>query len=155
MSAYKVRSVLAMKIAHADRQKFNEAVAGGMYPCAPETMRGSSRIFDEDDVIGLTVFSRLIDLGLTPRMAGSLACNFMSTARNAPDEDRIVYVKGANGVGHFFTGSNYDPDIEKKGRHYSMISPVVYSIDFNVGEIRKKFRTMVEEERMIIGPDEE
>lgn len=155
MAPFKVRSPLAMQITRADRQKFNEAVANGFYPCAPDTIRGSSRIFDENDLVSLFIFARLLEFGLPPRSAGSLACKFMEKSSNNPEEDRIVFAKGISGAGHFFLGGEYDPDIEKKGRFYHGISPVAFTVDFHVSNIRAIIRREIEAERMIIGADED
>jgi hypothetical protein len=149
----RVRSASAMRIAEIDRLKFNEAVADGLYPCAPATKRGSVRLFNENDLVALYIFARLIDNGITPRMAGPLACEFAEEARLNPHEDRIIYVKSYGGMGTFLAGSQWNPDYLKHGGRTGL-GQVVFALDFNVAEIRQVIAEAIEDERSIIGEDE-
>jgi len=71
----------AMAIAGLDRSKFNDAVFKGHYKCAPETTEGSYRLFDEIDIVGLTVFARCLEAGFSARHAGSYACTTVDLMR--------------------------------------------------------------------------
>lgn len=71
----------AMAIAGLDRAKFNDAVFKGHYKSAPETSEGSYRVFDEIDLVGLTVFARCLDAGFSARHAGAFACNTVTMMR--------------------------------------------------------------------------
>lgn len=150
----RVRSGAAMRIASIDRLKFNEAVADGFYPCAPRTTRGSVRLFNEDDLVALCIFARLLEYGLIPRMAGALACDFAEQARLNPKEDRIIYVKSLSGMGTFFPGSHWYPDYLKNNVTYGGVGRVAFAMDFNVAEIRQVIAEAIEDERSIIGEDE-
>lgn len=71
---YRFKTMKACELAMVDRQKFNESVMNGFFECAPETVKGSARIFDVDQVAALTVFGQLLRLGLSPKYAGNIAC---------------------------------------------------------------------------------
>jgi hypothetical protein len=143
-----------MRIVGLDRLKFNEAVAAGHYPCAPQTPKGSSRIFGEDDLIALYVFARLTEMDMLPRRAGALACDFASKVKMSPKEDRIIFARSINGGAVFFRGSEYDPDHAKKGRVYDPPGEIAYTLDFHVRNIRKLIRDVLEKEHSILGGDE-
>lgn len=74
MTNYRFKTKLACQIARVDRAKFNDAVANNLYECAPPTSRGSTRIFDVVDMLALMVFGRLLEIGLSAKDAGYLAC---------------------------------------------------------------------------------
>lgn len=143
-----VRSSFAVRIARLDRVAFNESVANNFYSCAPPTTKGSSRRFTEDDLVGLYIFARLMDMGMLPRHAGPLACQFKEAASANRDEDRLIYVKG-QAVSRMFTGSQYDRDNAKKGTSYRGIGPVITSLEFHVGKIRQIIREAIEKERPV------
>lgn len=84
-----VTTARAASFAKISRIKFNEAVADGYYACAPETVAGSTREFDELDVIGVYVFARMLDIGMIPRRAGPLACEFREMLRQRPALDSV------------------------------------------------------------------
>ncbi len=77
-------ATLAMELADVNRQKFNDAVTKGAYPCAPETVRGSRRHFSPIDLVGLAAFGALTNNSrpnsgesLAPRQAGYMACSLV------------------------------------------------------------------------------
>lgn len=141
-----------MRVARLDRPKFNQAVADDYYRCAPPTVAGSVRLFQEDDLVTLYVFARLLELGVLPRRAGQLACEFKSALRDRNDKphDRVIYVRGT--TDDFWTDADhYDPDHEKKGKGYRGVGPIVMSVEFNVGTIRRLIDEAIEFERSIVG----
>jgi hypothetical protein len=56
------------------KYKYNEAVADGFLPCAPDTSQGAGRKFDQWDAVGAEIFGLLIDFGFNARRAGALTC---------------------------------------------------------------------------------
>jgi len=82
----------ACEIARIDRDRFNEAVARGTYPCAPEVVAGASRIFDFNDLAALVYYGQLLTLEYPPRMAGALACAVLKAQRQNPDAP-FVYIR--------------------------------------------------------------
>jgi hypothetical protein len=99
----KVRAPLACRIARIDRDRFNEAVARGDYPCVAKPGHGRTREFTIHEVIGLFIYGRLIDSGVSSRKAGHLACD---TARLAltidgfENEVGISFAYNAAGLVH-------------------------------------------------------
>ena len=135
-----VRSDFAMRVANFDRQKFNQAVHDGFYPCAPETVAGSVRLFGEWDLVTLFVFARLQDqLGLSPRRAGHLACELhkalQTTDGAGAAPDRLVYVRGTES--DCFAPDRYNPD------HNYGVGSVILTVDFHIDTIRRLVRTGV------------
>ena len=72
---YLFRHRLAMEIAGIDPLIFNKIVADGFYECAPEAVIGKARPFTENDLLGLIILKHLMDMGMTPRHAGPIACD--------------------------------------------------------------------------------
>lgn len=70
---------LAMVLADIDPQKFKDAVAKNHYRCAPDTVRGSRRHFDERDLIALAAFQMLTAEGISYAIAGGIACALQNT----------------------------------------------------------------------------
>lgn len=83
---------LAADIANIDRQRFNEAVAEGFYPCAPRTVPGRARTFGLNDLLALKLYGQLLSEGVTPRKAGAAACEFLAFLQCNPDADRALHV---------------------------------------------------------------
>jgi hypothetical protein len=66
-----VTTAVACKVAGLKPQRFNEDVAAGSYTCAPKTDAGVARVFDEDDLVALTAYAQLRNLGLYANVAGA------------------------------------------------------------------------------------
>jgi hypothetical protein len=73
--------------------RLNEAAATGEFPCAPETVRGRSRLFDPDDMVALWLFLDLMDDGFRPDRAGHIACEVAKVARAYPEAPIISFVR--------------------------------------------------------------
>ncbi|TWB19213.1 hypothetical protein [Nitrospirillum bahiense] len=166
MSKVRIRAALACRIAGLDRVKFNDAVSNGSYPCAPHTMKGSARLFHEEDLLPLYFFARLTDLGLPASVAGPMSCQIATESRleNAKHNDRITFVKGV--YGSFFTAPTarllngevkiqYDPDHTKNGTHYPGVGPVLFTIDFYVNHVRKIIADAIDVERNTFGEEDD
>lgn len=154
MSRTLARASLAMKIARLDRIAFNEAVANEHLRCVPRTRPGSARLFDEDDLAMLCIFSQLIDFGMTPRTAGPLACEFRSYLDTYPDEDRLVLVKGSL-TGTILRGSEFNPDHRAAGIHYPGLGDIMFTLDFHLVAIRARISRELEYEDNIRGREDD
>ncbi len=88
---------LAAEIADIDRQRFNEAVAEGFYPCAPATVPGRARSFGLNDLLALKLYGQLVREGTTPRHAGAVACEFLGFLKCHPDERVALHVRSQMG----------------------------------------------------------
>ena len=94
----RVRAALACRIVNLDRVKFNDAVASGTYPCAPMTMKGSARIFTEEQLLPLFFFARLTEFGIPTGRAGQLACEMASAASSEARSRKEAPIQAAPSV---------------------------------------------------------
>ena len=97
----KVRTAKACEIADVDHQRFNETIAKGFYPCVPPTARGSTRLFDLDDIVALTVYGDFLKHGTIPRVAGPVACGLRELLREHPDLALAYYFRDKDGGGEW------------------------------------------------------
>ncbi|MEL6172727.1 MAG: hypothetical protein AAFR02_12070, partial [Pseudomonadota bacterium] len=70
-------------------KRFNEAVAKDFYPCAPSAKRGSARKFNENDVVALFIYARLLEQEIPQRLAGQVACQVRSKIEEDPEAQEI------------------------------------------------------------------
>lgn len=87
-------STYACEVAFVNKQRFNEAVARGDYPCAPR-VEGRTRPFAARDVAGLWLYGHLTDDGIPPAKAGDLACALVDVLRRRPDLAEVALVRDA------------------------------------------------------------
>ena len=148
-----MNSVLEVcRLAGVDRDRLNEAIARGDYPCAPATRPGSRRIFAEADFIVLSVYGALTARGIPPRVAGAVACSSLSAIENAPYAEHLAIiwerdgrvkgvtpdVEGASAMMKVPTQSEYesgDPDARHRA-HFPIASVEI----MNIAAFRGKFR---------------
>lgn len=93
MPPNRLSTKIACRVARLDRQRFNELVAAGAYPCAPATIPGRARYFDPDDMVGLWIFRELMEEGYSPNVAGHIACEVSGAARKSPDAETITLAR--------------------------------------------------------------
>lgn len=108
ISTLKARTALAAEIAMVHRQRFNEAVAEGFYPCAPATIRGATRVFDVNDIVTMRIYGRLLDRGVVPRSAGIVACGLRDLLHQYPELETAVYVQASLGSPVWLRLENFD-----------------------------------------------
>lgn len=167
MPKVRIRAQLACSIVGLDRLRFNDAVASGIYPCAPGTRAGSARVFSEDELLPLFFFARLTDFGLSASRAGYLACKMASFAQqeSVRDSDRIILLVGTKN--ECFEGAvtvypeslqqtpkHYDPHHESRGVYYGGLGRVVFSVEFYVAHVRQIISDAIEVERNTLGDDD-
>ena len=70
----------ACEVAQVPYDDFILTIAAGSYPCLPGVDPGSSRQFDETDVLALYVYGRLLGFGAL--RAGEYACRVHSALRS-------------------------------------------------------------------------
>lgn len=87
-------STYACEVAFINKQRFNEAVARGDYPCAPN-VEGRARFFTARDVMGVWMYGHLTNDGIPPIKAGELACDFVNVLRTKPDIEEVLIVRDA------------------------------------------------------------
>ncbi|KWV54235.1 hypothetical protein AS156_00395 [Bradyrhizobium macuxiense] len=64
----------ACKVAQVPYEDFISTVMAGSYPCLPGAAPGSSRRFDETDLLALYIYGRLRAFGFGALRAGEYAC---------------------------------------------------------------------------------
>lgn len=90
----KMTTVDACRKAGISRERFNEHVANGHFPCAPATVPGRARFFDPDDMVALWLFSDLLESdNISAAKAGQIACAMAAAAKENRDAAVISYVE--------------------------------------------------------------
>lgn len=150
----KLTTIAACRVAELNRDRFNEYVASGSFRCAPPTVPGRARLFTPDDLLALVLFKQLMDDEVSPARAGSIACMVAKEAAACPDEAGIAFLETFIGVKRTMPASQLTPASEWPNvlDSGSMIRKV--SI-FNVHDLRIRIAHRIEEERSIIGPDDD
>lgn len=144
------RTQTACRIARIDRDRFNEAVAAGNYPCAPSVDRGATRVFNESELIALFYYGRLLENDWPPKLAGKLACQLSDFLQEAPQAEEAVIIIGS-GFPQVMNGD----ELNFKPRELHGTGLVWQRLAIDVGNIRKKVCEQIEEEISVIGPDDE
>lgn len=150
----------AIEIARVNRDRFNEAVAAGFYPCAPQTRAGVARTFSEDDILALFVFGRLCAFGLAAKEAGPRACRVLEcvqenerewSIRRAEDptfEASVSIVEIGEGVYKTWAAESRQMIVALGGR--SVDWEIRFPIDFH----RKRIRREIAALEPIVGKDD-
>jgi vacuolar-type H+-ATPase subunit I/STV1 len=170
VAVLRIRAPLACRIAGIDRDRFNEAVARGDYPCAPDAIAGQTRTFSIHDVVGLFVYGILVKDGTAAKQAGQIACEVSRLAKSAEGFEKeiaVTVVKTRLDRHFFFTAAGkLDDDrkaqIEKETR-VAIISPnaramtdsvVIRQENWQIGNIRKIIDDAIEDYRNTLGEEE-
>lgn len=144
----------ACDIAGIDRQRFNEDVAAGHYPCAPIGKPRVGRWFDEIDTCGLLVYSFLLTVwnnhadspkraAVSKRVAAMYACKVMEAMRaNADGSTRIDFpLSGFNdnwAMAHDGDAPNFFAPLE--GANVQAVGSGIATICFSLDGIRERVR---------------
>lgn len=144
----------ACRVANIDRNRFNEHVHAGNYKCAPSTVAGRARLFDVHDLIGLKLFVQLMADGKVPETAGDIACQVADAAKRNPDAKIIAYARTYASSPIAMPVTELPPPAEWDGHLLSGCT--IRTVDcFNVGQLRRIVEHGIEDERSIIGADDE
>jgi hypothetical protein len=131
------RTADACLIAETNHNRFNDAVAAGNYPCAPQTEPGSARVFWEPDLIALYIYARLVardkqaereGSGYPPRIAGSLACKVREVLQQQPNAQHVVVVREVAGQTSAFVAQAGEL-VSVKGRGQNVLVRMAFDID--------------------------
>ena len=150
MAVPKLTTIAACRVANLNRDRFNEHVAAGNYKCAPATVAGRTRLFEPKDLLTLSLFRRLMDDGFSAERAGSIACMVGEAAASEPKEDEIVLIETFAGMTTAYGGKHLPPTANE-----SSGLTIYKKTFFNVAHLRYGINHLIEEERSIIGPDDE
>lgn len=152
----KLTTVVACRVAGIDRDRFNEHVAAGRFPCAPDTSKGRVRLFDPNDMIALSLFSELLKDEMPAHVAGHMACEVAAAARQYPEARAISYIRATMVESGFSLDRTAIPADQvpdpstwnKKPFQDNLIERVT---TYNVWQLRQRIAHKTEEERAIIG----
>lgn len=142
----KFRTAAACRIAKIDRNRFNEAVAAGNYPCAPATVAGASRLFAEDDILALYAYGRLLAFGFTPSHAGEYACRVRQALDSKPKVKTVAVAFALNSLKRTL--------IDERPALLSPDNPVFERFEFEIASMRKYVRKEMEDEAQSIGEED-
>ncbi len=91
-SSKKISAAFAYEIAGIHRDRFNEHVASGSFPCAPRTVAGRARQFELEDILALSLFQTLMNEGLPASTAGAISCAVSRAAKKQPWLRFVAYI---------------------------------------------------------------
>jgi hypothetical protein len=107
-------------------------IAIGGYPCLPGTAPGSSRTFDETDLLALYVYGRLLAFGLNVMRAGEYASRVHDALRANADTASVAIVVTSHG------GKRVVVELELQAPARSE------KIEFDISEIQKLLNRRIE-----------
>lgn len=162
MAATAARTPAACRIAGLEQSKFNDLMASKEYTCAPPATPGVARIFEMPDLIGLYVFTRLIERGRTVPQASTIACQIVGKLRESvnntgetPDHIAIAYS---------LRGSSFLATVEKDEDGKRTIDPFASNFGgggamhdiletevWNIANVRREVEKGLAEESRIVG----
>lgn len=150
----KLTTPAACRVARIDRDRFNEHVAAGRFPCAPETVPGRVRLFDPDDMLALYLFRELMEDGFDAAHAGSMACAVATAARVNPEAKAISYVQHYSGDRGTAVVPESVPDSSEWDQVVFSGRDIRKVTTFRIGKMRDLIAHYTEEERSTIGERE-
>jgi hypothetical protein len=161
-----LRAPLACRLASVDKNRFNEAVARGDYPCAPQTEPGMTREFTIADTIALFCWGQMTNITISPKQAGHFACEILNLAKrvelgHAPAHAWAAIIN-AGGMIEYACSDPSEPEIEKR-KAAGTVSPapvsygemdVIWSWNFSIATIRRCILNGIEDFRRRLGEEE-
>lgn len=155
MSKPRLTTKAACRVARIEPQKLNESISRGDYPCAPATVAGRARSFDPDDMIGLWYFREFLDDGYSAKRAGALACTIMEAAKAYPEARTLTLV-----LDYFYGRANVFPtDQVPTADTWDEVtfsgSDIRETRTYRIGKTRDMIAHYTEEERNVIGEDDD
>lgn len=166
----KIRAPLACRIARVDRDRFNEAVARGEYPNPPAAGPGRPRPFLIPDVVGLFVWGRLLERGLSPSAAGHYASEVARRAKQIEGHENdltVCRLQTTMDIEYYISGTRALTPKRKQELEEQLglqiISPNAIEIggdsvlsqeNWQIGNIRKIIDRAIEDYRNTLGEEE-
>ena len=141
-------TVAACRIAGFDRQRLNDDIASGIYPCAPHGRAGVARTFDHDDLVGLHIYATLCqEFRFGKPYAAQLACEVIKSLKNpnlSEDLNRIDIPM--NGLPGHSRCHRDDPTHFYASYGGSTVGSDFAAISFDLDGIRKRLQSRIDEE---------
>lgn len=154
-SPVRLTTKAACRVARLDPNKLNEAIKREDYTCAPKTVPGRARSFDPHEMIGLWYFREFMDEGYSPKKAGERACLLQEASRIYPQARTLTMVFD------YFYGratvlpTNEVPPAEKWDEVLFSGTDIREARTYRIGKTRDMIAHYTEEERGIIGEDDD
>ena len=152
MADVKLTTAAACRVAGIDRDRFNEHVAAGRFPCAPSTIPGRTRLFNAEDMIALRIFREEMDEGRDAISAGLIACAVANAARQHPEARTISFVQSYFDKmgGHAFPADQVPGAAEWDNVIFSG-TDIRKVTTYRIGKMRELIAHYIEDERNTIG----
>lgn len=87
----------ACKTAQVPYEDFVSTVMAGSYPCLPGVAPGSSRRFDDTDLLALYIYGRLLAFGFGALRAGEYACRAHAVLKSQAQAKSVSIALTADG----------------------------------------------------------
>jgi len=87
----------ACRAAEVDYDDFTLTVAAGSYPCLPLATDGGTRRFDQNDLLTLCIYGRLLSFGFGALRAGEYACRIHRAIKANADARFVSIALTRNG----------------------------------------------------------
>ena len=150
----KISTTIACRVARLDRDRFNEAISGGFFKCAPNTIPGRARYFEPEDMIAVCLYRELLEDGMTKERAGHIACKVSNAAKRHPEADYISLVNTYfSEWGEAYPAEDV-PKYEEWGEVYFGGTDIRKVTTFNVAKLRKLIEHYTKEELSYHGPED-
>ena len=163
----RLRAPLACRLARVDKQRFNEAVARGEYPCAPPAVQGVSRTLTLAETIALYCWGRMLELSMSAKQAGHFACEILHLVRriesgDVPTHAWACIIRTGYGSYEFACSDPKELDLEARQKA-GVVSPtpvsygesgVIFTINFQISFLRQLILQGIEEYRATLGEEE-
>lgn len=146
----KIRTKLACEIAGIDPARFNDAIHSNLFPCAPQTRPGASRIFEIEDIIVMRIYRQLIDPAgprFAAEKAGGIACDIRVRIAD-PEVKAVSYAVSTSGPGKIMSRA-----LALEDSIFGDGSPIFFAMNFNIGALRAQITEHLNHEQQIFGED--
>jgi hypothetical protein len=125
----------ACRIAQVPYEDFVSTVRAGSYPCLPGAAPGSSRRFDDTDLLALYIYGRLLAFGFGALRAGEYACRAHAVLKSHAQAKSISIALTADG------GKRVVVEQEQPLSPAAMLPE---KIQFDIGAIRQLLQRSIE-----------
>lgn len=154
-SSVRLTTKAACRVARLDPQRLNEAIHKQEYNCAPPTVAGRARVFGPDDMIGLWYFREFMEAGMSAKRAGERACILMEAAKAHPEARTLSLV-----LDYFYGPGTAWPaeQVPSPGDWDNTLfsgCDIREVVTYRIGKTRDMIAHYTEEERGVVGEDDD
>ncbi|WP_375403457.1 hypothetical protein [uncultured Sphingomonas sp.] len=121
--------------------RLSDVIASKDYTAAPPTSPGVSRLFDERDLIALTLFTQFDGAGYPARLAGRIAQEIRDALTTEPEAEFVTLRHNGPERSYTAPGVHFDPEVTKLSG-----LPILFTQIFDLRNTRALVRLMIEDE---------